>query len=1110
MKSMLAAAGLQREAGEAIQARPEGAAAPLSFAQERLWFLDRMVGESPVFNIPAAFRISGPLDVGLLERCLGEIVARHESLRTTFAVEGDRTVQVIAAAARVVLELEDMTALPAEARQDEALRRAREEGRRRLDVSGGPLARFCLWKLDSGEHLLLLVIHHIVCEVQSIGVLVRELQSLYTAGREGVAATLPELPAQFADFAAWQRGREGGPEFAAQLDYWKRKLAGGQVGLALPTRPRPAVQTFEGSTRSRALPAELVGGLRELCRRENVTLFSAMLAAFSAVLARYGRQDDVWIGAPMTDRNRRELEGLIGFFVNTLVLRCDHSGEPSLRELLRRSREVVLEAQANQDLPFEHLVEALQPGRDLSRSPLFQVAILLQNEIESGPERAELAPGVAMRPLDPLAVHTETSKFDCSLVVWNKSDGIGLSCEYNTDLFEPETIDRLLGHVQTLLEGGVAEPDRKVSSLPLLTAGERRQIRSWNSTAADIPREACVHELFEAQVDRAPDRLAVACGAEELTYRELDRRANQLARHLRELGVGPDTPVGMCTQRSLELAIGILGTLKAGGAYVPLDLAYPTERLAYMLADAHAPVVLTREELAGSIPEHGGKTVCVDADWPEISKHSDERLGPISSAKNLAYVIYTSGSTGKPKGVALAHTGLVNLLTWHQREYDVGPEDRATHLAGLAFDASVWELWPYLTAGSSLHLAPEEVRLSPTRLLEWLEEKRITQSFIPTPLAEAMLNEEMPDGLALEFVLTGGDKLHRAPAAGLPFKLVNHYGPTENTVVATYTVVHPDPDSDVAPPIGKPISNVQVHLFDQGGQLVPIGVPGELCISGSSLAHGYYGRPDLSAEKFVQRTVDGDEPRRMYTTGDLARYRPDGNIEFLGRIDGQVKVRGFRIELGEIEAVLSQHPAVAECCVMIRSDVSGARPEEGTLVAYTVADPGAPASDAKDRTAELRSALKRALPEYMLPAAFVTLDAMPLTPNGKIDMRALPAPAPPSAEAAADFVLPDGELEEIIAGTWRETLRLEQVGAHTNFFEMGGHSLLMAQVHIKLQTALGRELSIIELFQFPTVSSLAAHLADRSAENVSLRQGRERAESRRARMGQRRRVRGGG
>jgi len=1070
LRTLLREEGLAAGASDAVRPRPAGTAPPLSFAQERLWFFERMAPGSPVFNVPALYDLAGELDAARLERALAAVWRRHEVLASTFASEDGRPVCRLDGAEPPRPQEVDLRGASS-AELDE---RVRAEVLRPFDLERGPLLRLVLLRGPTalGDRLLV-VIHHVVAEIQSIGILMADLAAAYTALAAGREPDLPPLPVQFGDFALWQRQRAAAN--TSSLEYWRTTLGGRLPVLQLPTdRPRPAVQTFHGATRTRALPAALARELRDFCRRERVTPFTAVLAAWSALLSRYAGQEDVLVGAPMTDRNRPELQDLVGFFVNTLVLRCDLSGRPSFRELVGRAREVVLGAQAHQDTPFEALVDALAPERDLSRSPVFQVALLLQNASEGGAELLRFGPDATCRPHgDPLAAHTRTSKFDCSLILWDRGgEDLAASFEFNTDLFDAATMERLLEHLEVLLGEALARSDAPAETLGVLSPAEReRVVGGWNRTATQTPGGATIHGLFEDWARRTPDALAAAEGARRLTYRELDERANQLARVLRERGIGRDVPVAVCTGRTLELLVGVLGTLKAGGCYLPIDLDYPADRLAYMLADAGAPVALSHPDHRERVPEHGGETLVLDLEHWAHGDRSAEALEVDVAERDLAYVIYTSGSTGRPKGVELEHRGLVNLTVWHQRAYAVAPRDRATHLAGLAFDASVWEVWPYLCGGASLHLVADDVRLSPPRLLAWLTERRITQSFLPTPLAEALLQEPCPADLSLEWVLTGGDKLHRPPPPGWPFRLVNHYGPTENTVVATCCEVPAAEAFEQSPPIGGPIDNVQVYVLNAGLQPQPIGVPGELCVGGRSLARGYRGRPEMTAEKFVPDPLSAEPDARLYRTGDLVQRRADGQIEFLGRLDGQVKVRGFRIELGEIEAVLAGHPDVAECCVVVLPDASSAP----ALYAYVVA-PATAGRPAPDATA-LRAHLAAALPAYMVPASFTFLDALPLTPNGKVDRRALPEPDRTQAAGDAVWAAPEGAVECAIAEVWRGVLEVERVGANTNFFEAGGHSLMMARVHARLCATLDRELSIVDLFQFPTIRLLAAHLA---------------------------------
>ncbi|MBA2448198.1 MAG: amino acid adenylation domain-containing protein [Chloroflexi bacterium] len=1042
----------------AIRPREMTTDPPLSFAQQRLWFLDQLVPGEPFYNLASALCLSGKLEVAALERSFSEITRRHETLRTTFHPIESRPVQVIAPATPLTLPVVDLSRLPETERDVAAVRLAQEEARRPFDLARGPLLRATLLRLGAEEHVLLLTLHHIASDDWSKGVLNRELAALYEAYAVGRPSPLPEPAIQYADFAVWQRERLRGEALEAQLAYWKRQLAG-LPELDLPAaRPRPPVQSFRGDRHSLLLPEALSEALKALSRREGATLFMTLLAAFQTLLARYTGQDDVVVGSPIAGRNRVEIEPLIGFFVNTLVLRTDLSGDPTFRELLARVRNVALGAYGHQELPFEQLVEALQPERDLSRNPLFQVTFVLQNT----PSRPLQLRSLAVRPM---VVDGAMEKFDLTLSMRETEQGLEGSLRYSTDLFDGPTIARMAGHLRILLEGIVADPDRRLSELPLLTEPEHYQMLvQWNATATEYPSDRCIHELFEAQAARTPDAVAVVFEDRQLTYRELDAHANRLAHHLRGRGVGPEVPVGICVERSLEMVIGLLGILKAGGGYLPLDPTYPTERLAFMLDDARAPVVVTHGRLLEALSDRPARVVCLDTDRDRIARESDGNPISGATAANLAYIIYTSGSTGRPKGVEIRHDSVLNLVAWHQRVYGVTPADRATQLAGPAFDASVWEVWPYLTAGASIHLPDEMTRTSPPKLLEWLAARGITLCFLPTPLAEAVLEGPWPTGLALRALLTGGDQLRRRPREGLPFSVVNHYGPTECTVVTTWGPVSADSETGAPPPIGRPIANTRVYVLDRQLQPVPVGVPGELHIGGDGLAQGYLHRPELTAERFVSDPFGGEPGARLYKTGDLARYCPDGSLEFLGRLDDQVKIRGFRVEPGEVEVVLGQHPAVREAVVLAREDQRG----DQRLVAYVVA-----VQDSTPTPTDLRGFLRAKLPEYMVPAAFVPLAALPLTPNGKVDRRALPAPDRSGPELDSGFVPARTPVEATLARMWAEILGLDRVGIHDDFFALGGHSLLATQLVSRVRDAFRVDLPLRRLFETPTIAGLA-------------------------------------
>ncbi|HEX2188124.1 MAG TPA: amino acid adenylation domain-containing protein [Longimicrobiaceae bacterium] len=1055
---------------------------PASFAQERLWFLEQMRPGEATYAIPAALRMAGPLDAEALRRSLEEVVRRHEALRTVFERRNGRPVQAVRPAGTLDLAVEELPAGDAEAR-DAALRaRMAEEAHRLFDLERGPLFRVALLRLGEDDHALLLSMHLIVSDGWSMGVLLRELSVLYAAHRAGEPAALPPLPVQYADFAAWQREWLRGDALEGQVAFWRERLAGAPARLEIPTdHPRPAVQGSRGAVLSFRIPGEAADAARALARREGVTLFMALVSAWELLLARHSGADDLVVGVPTAGRTRRELEELIGFFVNALPLRADLGGDPSTRELLARAREGVLGAYAHQDVPFEKLVEELRVERSLAHSPIFQVMFTLMD----APLRVPELPGLAVRALEG---QTGTAKFDLTLGVMNADDALEAELEYATDLFDRATAERLADRYRLLLDAMTADPARPVSEIPLLTAGEREQVlRGWAGARARHAADRPVHHLLADRAARRPDAVAVVDGEVVLTRAELVGRAGRLAAWLLRRGVGPETRVAVCMERGWEALAAQLGVLMAGGAYVPLDPAYPAERIAYVAADSGAALLLTQARLRGRLPELAVETVALDEAWPSVEAEpgGGGRAADVSP-ENLAYVIYTSGSTGRPKGVGVTHGGLLNLVGWHARVFGDGEGDRATQLAGPGFDATVWETWPYLAAGVELHVVPEEVRAAPEALRGWLLERRITSAFLPTPLAEAALALEWPADAPLRTLHTGGDALRIRPRPGLPFALVNDYGPTECTVIAASGTVAPGDGSASVPGIGRPVDNTAAYVLDGALQPVPPGVPGELYLGGELLARGYLGRPDLTAEKWLPDPHSAVPGARMYRTSDRVRWLADGELEFMERTDRQVKVRGFRIETGEVEAVLCEHPSVREAVVEARGDA-----RERRLVGYVVAAAGASAD-----AAELRTHLAARLPDYMVPSAWVFLEALPVTPNGKTDRAALPEPRR-EADASAE---PRNALEDAVAAAWREALALERVGIHDNFFELGGHSLLLAQVHARLRETLGRDIPILDLFRFPTVAALAEHLGAGEAPAAAPGQGRgsERAAARRA------------
>jgi amino acid adenylation domain-containing protein len=1043
----------------------------LSYAQQRLWFLQEMEPESAAYNIPRAFRIRGALDVKALEQTLSEIARRHEILRTTFRVVNGQPVQVVAEPQPLGLPVIELGHLPPDERGTEAQRMAADEGRKPFNLSTGPLMRTTLLRLAEQEFIALFTMHHIVFDAWSIGVLIEEIGALYNAFAQGQASPLKNLELQYADFAHWQRETLTGETLDAHLAYWRAQLAD-IANLELPTdRPRPPIQTYNGATRTVVLPPALSSQLKALSRREGATLYMTLLAAFKTLLQRYTGQDDISIGTPIANRNRSEIENLIGFFINTLVLRTDLSGDPTFRNLLGRVRETALSAYTHQDMPFEYLVEQLQPDRDMSRPPLFQVMFAL---LQNAPLEALQLQGVT---LSPITLNSGTAKFDLLLFMEDTEEGLRAALEYNSDLFEAETINRLLANFETLLEDIAAGAERKLSELSVMTANERRQVVvEWNETADDYPQHLAVHQLFEAQVARSPQAIAAIFEGQQLSYDQLNRRANQLAAHLRSLGVGPEALVGICLGRSMAVPVCVLAVLKAGGAYVPLDPAYPKDRLAYMLEDSGVSVLLTQEWLLNKLPRHAARVICLDAERDALDAYPELTLEARTTADNIAYVTYTSGSTGKPKGIAMTQRPLLNLLTWQKRHTHLSPGARTLQFASLSFDVSFQDMFSTWNGGGTVTLIPEDVRRDIAGLSRTLSELSIERLFIPAVALQQLAEGFSEDGAfaaPLRKVIAGSEQLYITRAVARMFSenpdctLHNEYGPSETHVVTSLDLAGEAAAWEERPTIGRPIANTQIYLLDRNLQPTPLGIPGELHIGGVSLARGYLNRPDVTAEKFVPDPFSAEPGGRMYRTGDLARFRPDGRIEFLGRMDHQVKIRGYRIELGEIETVVGEHEGVRECVAMVREDVAG----DKRLVCYVVGEEG------RSPTArELRSHLLDKLPEYMLPSVFVLLEKFPLTPNGKVDRKALPAPEQSRPDLADAFVEPRTSLERVLAGIWSQVLGVERVGIDDNFFELGGHSLLVTQLLSRVHEACQLKLPMRYLFEAPTVAGLAARM----------------------------------
>ncbi len=1030
---------------------------PASFAQERLWLLDQLGGEGASYNLPSPLRLRGPLSAPTLAGALEALAERHESLRTTFALAPDGTVfQRVAPAVGLPLPLVDLaTLLDPEA---EVRHLAAEDVRRLFDLQAGPLLRATLLRLGDDDHALLLTMHHIISDGWSVGVLIRELMTLYHGG------TLPELPVQYADFAAWQRGWLAGETLDAEIAWWRERLAGVPAVLELPSdRPRPTVRTPRGGTAAVLLPADLAAGLVALARRANATLFMTLLAGFQTLLRRYTGRDDVPVGTPIANRNQTKIEGIVGFFVNTLVLRGDLSGDPTFLQVLRRTRETALEAYDHQDLPFEKLVEALQPERSLAYTPLFQVLLLVQTEAPV-PKPAALAVG----PLRLAGFALDTAKLDLTLAIASRPAGLAVQAEYSRDLFDAPTVLRLLEHLRVLLEGITADPELRLSDLPLLTAPERQALIFEENDTAAVHPDRPVHELFEEQARRSPHRVAVTCEGRSLTYAELNARANRIAHHLLRLGAGPEERIGVSLERSLDLVAGLLGILKAGAAYLPLDPSLPAERLAFLMADGGITRVLDAEEVRAAL-----------ASGSPLGSDTDPESG--GGPRSLAYVLYTSGSTGRPKGVEVEHRSIVRLV----REGGFAEMDETEiflQLAPIPFDASTLEIWGPLLNGGRLAVFPPRAP-SLEELAEALRSEGISTLWLTAGLFHQMA-EAQPESLRrVRQLLAGGDALSvphvRRILEGIQpgHRLINGYGPTENTTFTCCWSMDAASPLASSVPIGRPISNTRVYLLGRDLEPVPLGVAGELYAAGEGLARGYLGRPDLTAERFVPSPLPVFPGERLYRTGDLARRLPSGEIEFLGRLDNQVKLRGFRIELGEIEAALCGHPAVRQAAVLARED----RPGDRRLVAYIEVEGQTPS------TPELRAFLARKLPDYMVPAAVVTLETLPLTSNGKVDRRALSAVELGLLESLSTVGdAPRDEIEELLAGIWCHVLGVEAVGVHDDFFELGGHSLLATRVVSRVREVFGIELPLRALFEAPTLAGLAARIDAARREGIGV------------------------
>jgi amino acid adenylation domain-containing protein len=1078
--------------GESLEAPPitpcaRSERSRLSFAQQRLWFLSQLEPDSASYSIPAALRIEGRLRLSVLERTLSEVRRRHEALRTVFpAIEGE-PVQVVCPDYTWLMEVTDLSNIPHSLREPLVMQLVAERARYPFDLESGPVVRAELFVLSPRDNILLFNMHHIVSDGWSMGVLIGEVTAIYDAFSDARPTPLSDLPVQYADFAEWQRDWLQGDVLAAELSYWKRQMEGTSGMLEMPTdRPRPPVHTVRGARAFKAIGPELTKELKGLCRIEGATLFMVLLAAFKTLLFRYTGQSDITVGSPIANRNRAELEGLIGFFVNTLVLNSWLLPAQSFRELLAAVREATLGAYAHQDLPFEKLVEEIRPERILSRSPLFQVMFVLQN----APREALRLGDTAISLLPP---GTHTAKFDLNLSVVEALDsGLACSLEYNTDLFDRTTVERLLSHYDVLLRALAAEPEQAVGTSRFLNEGERFQLVSeWNDTDCDCSSGYCLHELFEAQCSRLPDAIAVIAGEQSLTFNDLDRRSNRLARYLLGMEIGPEVRVGVFLERSAELVTSLLGILKAGGAYVPLDPAYPSQHTEFMLADTQVKVILTQSGLAGKLADSKATLVCLDND-AKLAQAVDDRLPPAAVPENLAYLIYTSGSTGRPKAVAIEHRSAVNLLNWSRARFS--PEEVAGVLAStsICFDLSVFELFAPLGLGGTIILS-ENVLHAP----ELPAKEAVTLvNAVPSALAEVVRAGNLPDSVRV--VNLAGEALHNSLVQQiyeLPGvrQVFNLYGPSESTTYSTGALL--PKGSTRKPSIGRPVANTSVHLVSSEFESVPAGVTGELQIGGAGVARGYLGHPEATAERFWPDALSFQPGSRLYRTGDMARYRCDGEIEFIGRRDNQVKVRGYRIETGGVEAVLKQCVEVMDAAVIANADdADGLK-----LVGYVV-----PALGSHPTPAMLQNVLRERLPIYMAPDQLIILDSLPVTPGGKLDRRALQQPGRLDRHQGSKYAPPSNSIEREVARIWKEVLGVERVGRDDNFFDAGGNSLLTVRVQTLLRKSLGRTLPIVDLFLHPTVRSLAKRLSGAQTSAVDLDRARGEGERQRQAVGRRR------
>jgi amino acid adenylation domain-containing protein len=1036
---------------------------PLSFAQQRLWFLDKLQPNSAAYNVPTVVRLAGPIQLEAFKTALDQVVARHESLRTTFEGAEDAPTQKINPPSSVNLKLIDLSGVPASERAQQSDALIHDEVQKPFDLTKDLMLRATLIRLGAEDHTLVLVAHHIASDEWSLRILFREWSEYYTSICEGRQVTLPELPIQYADFAQWQRDWLSSDEYKAQLEYWTTQLKAPPV-LQLPTdRPRPTTQSFNGALYGTTFSKELSEHVKTFSRQERCTLFMTLMAAFKVLMYRYTQQDDIIVGCPIAGRNRIETEPLIGFFVNTLAVRTSMAGEPGFRSVLKMVRENTLGAYANQDMPFDRLVEELHPQRSSTHMPLVQVLFSLNSDFVE----EQVFPGIRSEEIN---VDTHTSKFDLTVVAKDGPAGLNVMIEYNTDLFDEQRISRMLGHFGQLLESIVANPEENVSRLEMLTPAERKQVLvDWNATASEYPAASSVQQIFEAQVAKTPEAIALQYDGQTITYKELNERSNRIAHYLIEKNAGK--LVGVYMDRSVEMVAAFLGILKSGAAYVPLDLSYPKERIEFMMSDTKMAVLLTQEDLRKDLPSGGANVVSLNTEWQRIEQFSPMAPTIACDGNSIAYVIYTSGSTGRPKGVAVPHRGITRLVL--NTDYvKLRPEDRIAQASNASFDAATFEIWGALLNGARAVGIQKEVAISPADFVAALRKENITTLFLTTALFN-QLAREVPDAFGtLDTVMFGGEavdsKWVRAVIESAPPKRLLHvYGPTENTTFSTWYHVT-DVKEGLPVPIGRPIANSTLYILNRQLRPMPIGVPGEIFVGGDGLAEGYWERPELTAEKFVPDPFNATPNAKLYKTGDIGRFDREGNVEFVGRMDHQIKLRGFRIELGEIESLLTRHPQVSEAVAMLREDMPG----DKRLVAYLVARGTAP------KIADLKEYLKEHLPEYMVPSAFAILDKFPLTPNEKVDRKALPVPEQNRPDMNRAFIAPRDAVEQQLTKIWEKVLGIQPIGVSDNFFDLGGHSLLAVRVFSQIEKTLEKKLPLATLFRAPTIEEIARIIRD--------------------------------